>query len=80
MEKQAIRKCNGIMGVPITALDKLDPEIFEIVGALNHPVIGGKAIYKRLLIRSRNQGEPVGGSAERVANMSGCNNGSKQHR
>ena len=27
------RKCNGIMGVPITFLDKYNPEQFEIIGA-----------------------------------------------
>ena len=81
MEKQAIRKCNGIMGVPITALDKLDQEIFEIVGMLDHPKIGRRTLYKRLLIRRRNQGAPVGGTEERAANMSGCNkDGSKQYR
>lgn len=51
------RKCSGIMGVPITALDKLDPEMFGIVGMLDHPVIGGKNLYKRLLIRRRCTGQ-----------------------
>lgn len=26
-------KCNGVMGVPITFLDKYNPEQFEIIGA-----------------------------------------------
>ena len=29
----SFRKCNGVMGVPITFLDKYCPEQFEIVGA-----------------------------------------------
>lgn len=33
------RKCNGIMGVPITFLDKYNPDEFEIVGMdLNNSV------------------------------------------
>ena len=53
-EKRPVGKCNGIMAVPITALDKLDLGMFELVGVLNKPVIKGKALYKRLLIRRRN--------------------------
>ena len=58
---------DGIMGVPISFLDKYCPEQFEIVGCSNdcgRPVgwdksidmtgtIKGKSIYKRLLIRHR---------------------------
>lgn len=51
------RKCSGIMGVPITALDKLDPEMFEIVGMLGRPKVGGKTLYNRLLIRRRCTGQ-----------------------
>ena len=53
----------GVMGVPITFLDKYNPEQFEIVGKidtgkideynLGNPVINGKNIYKRLAIRRR---------------------------
>lgn len=33
------RKCNGIMGVPITFMDKYNPDEFEIVGMdLNNSV------------------------------------------
>ena len=32
-ELSSVAKCNGIMGVPITFLDKFNPEQFEIVGA-----------------------------------------------
>ena len=56
---------DGIMGVPITFLDKYNPEQFEIVGCsydYGRPAgwpasvdmsvsIGGKNVYKRLLIR-----------------------------
>ena len=38
---------NGVMGVPITFLDKYCPTQFEIVGLMS----GGKGVYKRILIR-----------------------------
>ena len=55
----------GVMGVPITFLDKYNPDQFEILGnAGSYGVdgyslcpalyIGGKKIYKRILIRRRN--------------------------
>lgn len=54
---------NGIMGVPITFLNKHNPEQFEIVGEANHgsdneydlfkPTIDGKLIYKRILIKHK---------------------------
>lgn len=64
--KQTTRfKCNGIMGVPITFLDKYNPEQFEIVGKFNHgfpepydfakPMLGGKWLYKRLAIVAKRQ-------------------------
>lgn len=53
----------GIMGVPITFLNKYNPDQFEIVGEANHgsdnefdlfkPVINGKEIFKRILIRNK---------------------------
>ncbi len=53
----------GIMGVPITFLNKHNPEQFEIVGEANHgsdnqydlfkPTVNGKLIYKRILIRRK---------------------------
>ena len=56
---------DGIMGVPITFLDKYNPEQFELIGEANHgidssydlfaPVINGKSIFKRLLIKRRKQ-------------------------
>jgi hypothetical protein len=52
---------NGIMGVPITFLDKYNPDQFEIIGEANHgkdndfdlfaPIVNGKVLYKRILIR-----------------------------
>ncbi len=54
---------DGVMGVPITFLDKYNPKQFEILGKidsgkideynLGNPVIGGKNVYKRLAIRWR---------------------------
>jgi hypothetical protein len=69
---------SGLMGVPITFLDKYNPEQFEIVGSYNNgehgqeigarkieiqvngkvtkwngPVIQGKPLYKRIIIRHR---------------------------
>jgi hypothetical protein len=44
---------DGVMGVPISFLDKYCPEQFEILGSLNSPRVNGKGIYKRSLIRHR---------------------------
>lgn len=54
---------NGIMAVPVTFLNKYNPEQFEIIGEANHgsdnpfdlfmPMINGKLVYKRILIRRR---------------------------
>ncbi|XME01985.1 adenine-specific methyltransferase EcoRI family protein [Lachnospiraceae bacterium C1.1] len=54
---------DGIMGVPITFLNKYNPEQFEIVGEANHgsdnsfdlfkPTINGKLKFKRILIRNK---------------------------
>lgn len=53
----------GVMGVPISALGKLNLEQFEIIGIANHgkdnrydliePSINGKKVFKRLLIRRK---------------------------
>ena len=55
---------SGIMGVPITILNRFNHEQFEIVGEANHgsdsefdlfkPTIEGKSIFKRILIRNKN--------------------------
>ena len=53
----------GIMGVPITIINRYNSEQFEIVGEANHgsdneydlfkPLLNGKALYKKILIRRR---------------------------
>lgn len=53
----------GVMGVPVTFLDKHNPEQFEIVGQMvttkinefnyGYPYINGKKIYARILIRNK---------------------------
>lgn len=65
--------CNGVMGVPVTYIDKYNPDQFEIVGRADAniskennpyyiaglkdkggaPLINGKFVYKRILIRKR---------------------------
>ena len=52
---------DGIMGVPITFLDKYNPDQFEIIGGMSstrkdeynfgYPYLGGKKKYARILIR-----------------------------
>ena len=54
---------NGVMGVPITFLDKYCPEQFVIFGEANHgkdcewdlfkPTVNGKTIFKRILIKHK---------------------------
>lgn len=51
------------MGVPITFLDKFNPEQFEIIGIMattkvagynfGYPYIDGKKIYARIIIRRK---------------------------
>lgn len=53
----------GVMGVPITFMDKYNPNQFEIIGVMNHgcdseydlakPVIKGKELYTRILIQQK---------------------------
>ena len=59
----------GIMAVPLTVLTKYNPDQFEIVGEANHgsdnpydlfkPVVNGKELYKKILIRRNNVDVPV---------------------
>ena len=54
---------DGVMGVPITYLDKHNPEQFDIIGEFNHgcdnmydlakPIINGKELYPRIAIRKK---------------------------
>lgn len=56
---------DGVMGVPITFLNKYNPEQFEIVGEFNHgcdseydlakPILNGKELYPRIAIRRREE-------------------------
>lgn len=53
----------GTMGVPITFMNKYNPEQFEIIGVLNHgcdniydlakPLLKGKELFTRILIRNK---------------------------
>lgn len=53
----------GIMGVPITIINKYNPDQFELIGEANHgsdneydlfkPLINGKLLFKRILIRKK---------------------------
>lgn len=42
---------DGVMGVPITFMDKYCPEQFEILDMLSQPILNGEKLYKRILIR-----------------------------
>lgn len=47
-----VKKCNGVMGVPITFFDKYDPSEWEILG-MCRPCLDGHKKYARILIRRR---------------------------
>lgn len=54
---------SGTMGVPITFLDKFNPDQFEIIGQMattkidefnfGYPYVNGKKIYARILIKNK---------------------------
>jgi len=53
---------DGVMGVPITFVDKYNPEQFEILGVANSArwighecltIIDGRRIYNRILIKNK---------------------------
>ena len=57
----------GVMGVPITFLDKYNPDQFEILGLDDHrlvypdwrgrgPDLNGKPIYRRVIIKNKKPG------------------------
>lgn len=58
----------GIMGVPITIVNKYNSEQFELIGEANHgsdneydlfkPVVNGKLVFKRILIRHKKNMNP----------------------
>lgn len=59
----------GVMGVPITIINRYNADQFEIVGEANHgsdneydlfkPTINGKLLFKRILIRNRHPAKRV---------------------
>ena len=58
----------GVMGVPITFLDKWDPEQFEILGIANSArwigyecftILNGRRIYNRFLIKNKKIGNEI---------------------
>ncbi len=69
----------GAMGVPITFLDKYNPEQFEIIGTSTMdmpkgaPYVAGKRIYERLIIRRRRQAKPYQQSEEQQSPMAAEN-------
>lgn len=54
---------DGIMGVPITIINRYNSEQFELIGEANHgsdneydlfkPIVNGKVLYKRILIKRK---------------------------
>lgn len=58
----------GVMGVPITFLDKYNPDQFEIIGAMTttkvdeynfgYPYVNGIKLYARILIRNKKPQKP----------------------
>ena len=60
-----VRIKNPIWGVPISFLDKYNPEQFEIVGQMantnitdtnfGYPFVNGKKKYARILIKKKNE-------------------------
>ena len=63
MKTYKIKIKNPMMGVPITFLDKYNPDQFEILGIMasttidhlnfGYPFVNGKKIYARILIRRK---------------------------
>lgn len=45
------RDYKGVMGVPVSFLNKCDPTRFELVGFLNNPILNGKGVFKRILVK-----------------------------
>ena len=44
---------DGAMGVPISFMDKYNPDQFKIIDRWNAPLVNGKMIYKRIIIRNK---------------------------
>ena len=69
MENESIRdyssseKCNGVMGVPITFLDKYNPEQFEILGiTLGNTIDYPMTIIYENCVQHNKDGSMQGGS------------------
>lgn len=60
----------GVIGVPITYLDKHNPAQFEIIGILK-PKIGRKELYRRILIRNLNPDLPEIVDLQKLLEQSG---------
>ena len=60
---------DGVMGVPITFMDKYSPDQFEIIGAMTttkvdeynfgYPYVNGVKLYARILIRNKKPQKPL---------------------
>ena len=44
---------SGVMGVPVNFIVKHNPNQFELIDILNNPLIKGREIFKRMLIRNK---------------------------
>ena len=56
MAEYSSKRCNGLMGVPITFLDKFNPDQFEILDMWGNPKdtkVNGKSKYARIIVRKR---------------------------
>jgi hypothetical protein len=63
LSEEKIKHCRGLMGVPITFMDKYNPEQFEIIGidryVKDNPnpgkrfSINGKETYARILVKRK---------------------------
>lgn len=83
----------GVMGVPITIINRYNSEQFEIVGEANHgsdneydlfkPTINGKLLFKRILIRNKNpkvEGVPMFRILDLFSGAGGMSYGMEQNR
>lgn len=51
--KDIPKNYKGVMGVPVSFIVKYNPNQFELIDMLNNPLIKGKEIFKRMLIRNK---------------------------
>ena len=47
----------GVMGVPITFMNKFNPDQFEILGCINNGYLKGKCLYSRILIKHKRKNQ-----------------------